>query len=349
MLFNYIILSCCTKFQEDRSTSAVFHLLKGKRSIQTVQDAHIYELNHFYGIYPTLSKHDFEVHVQQLIKNNDLALKGDNTAIVTRKGENWINQEAINVSGCYFHGMEYSRYAPVFWQRLLLMIQTMTNSKRHHFNFIPVIDKTEITDWVRKQYRLWKYDTSLFLNKLYSELFHLLNQFDTTEASIFVDSLTGYNHYGMSSFQIAERYGLEQVDVPLIRTSTIHRMLMLISQNEQHTPLLKHFLQDLTHEAKVTNSANKTKQFMAKGYSAENIASIRQLKLNTIYDHMVEIALYDKAFPLGHYVTPDIQAQIRAAIAAADSYKLKDIKQHVSASISYFQIRLVLATDKITW
>lgn len=268
---------------------------------------------------------------------------------MTSRGENWINQVAINASGCYFHGMEYSRYAPVFWQRLLLMIQTMTNSNRHHFNFIPVIDKTEITNWVKKQYRLWKYDTSSFLNKLYSELFQLLEQFDTKEASIFVDSLTGYNHYGMSSFQIAEHYGVEKVDVPLIRTSIIHRLLMLISQNEQYTPLLGQFLQDLTHEAKITNSAKKTKQFMTKGYSAENIASLRQLKLNTIYDHMVEIALYDKAFPLEYYVASDVQAEIRAAIAATESYKLKDIKQNVTASISYFQIRLVLATDKITW
>ncbi|ALX47981.1 helix-turn-helix domain-containing protein [Lentibacillus amyloliquefaciens] len=348
MLFNYIILSCCSKFRGDRSTSAVFHLLKGKRSIQTVQDAHIYELNHFYGIYPTLLKQDFDARIHHLIKNDTLLLSQENTAIPTSKGNSWLKQHAGNIPDHYFNGMEYCRHAPVFWERLILMIQTMTNSKQHYFNFIPVIDKTAVTEWVKKQYHLWKNNKSSFLNQLYGELFQLLEHFHKKEANIFVDSLTGYNHYGMSSFQLAERYGLEKVDVPLIRTSLIHRMLMLISQNESMNPLFMQFLQDLPDEAKLTNSANKTKNFMDRGYAAEDIAAIRRLKLNTIYDHMVEIALYDTFFPLGQYVNPDEQDEIRTAIKKTNSYKLKDIKQNADETISYFQIRLVLATDKIT-
>ncbi|QKY69225.1 helix-turn-helix domain-containing protein [Lentibacillus sp. CBA3610] len=346
MLLDYIIISCCSKFREGRSISAVYHLLKGKRSIQTVQDSHIYDLKHFYGIYQTLHKQDFDEYIQKLFKHNLLVLKGDNVVLPTDRGMNWINEPAENVPVRYFNGMEYNRKAPVFWERLLLSVQTMTNSRSNSFNFIPVIDKPDVMAWVKSYYRQWRNHQTAFLSQLYSELSQLLQLFWEKEASLFVDSLTGYKHYGMSSFQLAEHYGLRQIDIPLIRTAIIHRMLAIITQDTAAYPLFAQFLRDLPEEAKLTNSANKTKKFLERNYSAEDIAAIRHLKLNTIYDHMVEIALYDESFPLGQYVTSTEQEEIRTAINSTKSYKLKEIKHEISETISYFQIRLVLATEK---
>lgn len=346
MLFNYIIITCCSKFRGDRSISAIYHLLKGKRSIQTVQDSHIYDLKHFYGVYQTLHKQDFDEQILNLVKNNWLKPMEDNKALPTDKGHNWINQHGKNVSANYFNGMEYYRKVPVFWERLLLTIQTMTNSRNNHFTFIPVSDNPVITGWVKKQYHQWSSHETAFLNQLYSELSQLLHLFWEKEANIFVDTLTGYNHYGMSTFQLAEHYDLGQIDIPLIKTAIFHRMLAIINQNSKTYPLFAQFLQDLPEETKLTKSANKTRELLDRQYSAEDIASIRRLKLNTIYDHMVEMALYDVLFPLEQYVTLDEQAEIRTAINKTTSYKLKDIKQEVNETISYFQIRLVLAAEK---
>ncbi|HLS08602.1 helix-turn-helix domain-containing protein [Lentibacillus sp.] len=348
MLFDYIVISCCSRFREGRSISAIYHLLKGRRSIQTVQDAHIYQLKHFYGIYPGLQKQHFDKQIHKLVEDNRLVLNNDLTAVLTDFGQNWLHKHRGNVTVQYFNGMDYYQKATVFWERLLLLIQTMTNSIKHHFHFIPVIDKPIITSWVRKQYHQLRPHQTVFLNRLYGELHHLLQCFSGMEANIFVDSLTGYHHYGMSSFQIAYHYRLKQIDVPLAKTAMVHRMLFIIGQNEATYPLLANFLRELPHESRITNSASKTKELLEKQYSAEEIAEARHLKLNTIYDHMVEIALYDDCFPLETYVLPDEQAEIMAAARKTSSYKLKDIKQEVSETISYFQIRLVLAVKKIS-
>ncbi|SFA73294.1 Uncharacterized protein YpbB [Lentibacillus halodurans] len=348
MLFNYIVISCCSRFEEERSISAIYHLLKGKRSIQTVQDSHTYQLNHFYGIYPSLHKQDFDEQIHELIQRNLIVLNNDNAASPTEMGDNWIRKQEGNVSAQHFNGMAYYKKAAVFWERLLLLIQTMTNSKKNHFHFIPVIDKPPITDWVKGQYHQWRNHQTVFLNQLYKELYEILQHFSEMEARIFVDSLTGYKHFGMSSFQLADHYGLKQIDIPLVKTAITHHMLSLINQHPKTYPLFARFLTALPQEARITNSASKTKEFLDMQYTAEEIAVKRHLKLNTIYDHLIEIALYDESFPLEHYVNPDDHAEILAAINNTSSYKLKDIKQEISETISYFQIRLVLAAGKIS-
>ncbi|HLR63187.1 MAG TPA: helix-turn-helix domain-containing protein [Lentibacillus sp.] len=348
MLFDYIIMSCCSRFKDGRSISAVYHLLKGKRSIQTVQDSHIYQLNRFYGIYPSLQKRDFEEHIHQLADEDMLLLNNTNAAMTTVRGENWLREQKKHVPVNYFNGMEYYQKASIFLERLLLLIQTMTNSKKNNFHFIPVVDKRIATNWVKRQYYQTHRFQANFLNQLYEELYQLLKCFSEMEANIFVDSLTGYNHYGMSSFQIADHYEMKQLDVPLVRTAIVHHMLTIISRNTAAYPLFTRFLQDLPQEMRITSSAGKTKELLDRHYSAEDIAIMRQLKLNTIYDHVVEIALYDENFPIEAYVTAGEQAEIKGAVKNISSFKLKAIKQEVNETISYFQIRLVLAVEKIS-
>src|SRR5699024_1045731 len=93
---------------------------------------------------------------------------------------------------------------------------------------------------------------------------------------------------------------------------------------------------------KISASANHTYQLLRKGYPIEKIAQMRQLKENTICDHIVEISLHVSSFSITKYVNQDVQDQIIRAIELTKSYKLKDIKGKLSEDISYFQIRLVL-------
>ncbi|GAB4073553.1 helix-turn-helix domain-containing protein [Barrientosiimonas marina] len=347
MLFKAVVLTCFETFLDGRSVSAVYHLLTGKKSIQTVQDAHIYQLNHFYGIYPALRKETFDNQLRKMVQEGFLILRPDNTALPAKKSKEQIDSVTDSVMQS-FRGQAYHRQTLVFWERLLLIIQTMTNSRMNYFHFIPIIDKRDVTDWVKKQYKQWKAQESIFLQKLYGELFHMLQFLSKRDAGIFVDSLTGYGHYGLSRFQLADRYQLEQIDVPLVRTGILHYLMTLIEQNPRAYPLLGQLFFDLPQTTTLTNSASKTKALLDKQYTTQQIASVRHLKLNTIYDHMVEIALYDDTFPLDDYVSPEEHAEIRTAIEGSASFKLKAIKEQVRETISYFQIRLVMAADSLS-
>ncbi|MGP4107402.1 helix-turn-helix domain-containing protein [Virgibacillus sp. L01] len=348
MSFDRIVISCCSQFKSGRSVPAIYHLLKGKKSIQTVQDAHIYKLDNFYGVYRSLRKYNFDERIDKLLAEGLIYLDDDSSAIPTPLGNDWLQKNSSNIPLHYFNGMKYTGSATLFFERLVLLVQTITNSGNNNLNFIPVVDKPMVTNWVKKQYYVIKQNQFNFLHQLYDELYSLLNCFHEQEAGMFVDSLTGFKHYGMSSYQLAANYNLKLIDIPLALTGIIHYMLFMIEQNSSEYPLLLSIKDDLPKASQTSKSATKTKELLNRLYTPDEIAVIRNLKLNTIYDHLVEIALYDKQFPLEKYINKQAQQDILNAVGKLKSYKLKEIKQEISKEISYFQIRLVLAVENIT-
>ncbi len=102
-------------------------------------------------------------------------------------------------------------------------------------------------------------------------------------------------------------------------------------------------LYSLAKQGVLTQSAARTYHLVKKGYQIDKISKVRHLKYNTIEDHIVEIALYDRTFDIQTYVDENIQHQIMSALNEAKTNKLKEIKGRISGTATYFQIRLVLA------
>lgn len=347
MLFEGIVLKCSLRIQTERTSSAIFHLLKGKRSIQTVQDLHIYQLDSFYGIYKLLTKQTFDLKIEKLI-NNKLLEKDtsqDGVFIPTASAPEWLEENKDRLPFDYFNGLKYAETADIFFDRLLLLIQTVTNCQKQHYTFIPVVDQNEVGNWVKMIYKKTKGAELKLLSAIYHELHRLLLRFSEQEASMFVDRLTGHKYYGMSKEQLAAKYGIDKQDVTLLLTGISQSIVSIVHKEKAVYPLLSFLVKDISSTTLITNSAHTTFKLLKKGYTVDQIVQMRQLKENTIYDHIVEIALYNAMFPIRNYVTEEKQREIINAIHKTKSYKLKHIKQSVCQDISYFQIRLVLARE----
>ena len=96
-------------------------------------------------------------------------------------------------------------------------------------------------------------------------------------------------------------------------------------------------------EKSYTVTTDKTFRLLEKGFSLEQIAQIRQLKLSTIEDHLVEISLHDHSFLLDEYVKKEHRVEIEKAVQKLKTKQLKKLKEFLNnENISYFHIRLVL-------
>lgn len=336
MIFESIILTCLNRINGERTSSSVYHLLKGKRSIQTLQDARIFQIENFYGIHKNLSKQHYDKFIQLCLERNWIRKCADDTYLVINDSEisatNWLKK---------FNGMRYVDKTDVFYKRLLLLIQTLTNTKQNNLSFIPIIDDYRIEKWVKKVYQKLRGKEAKFLERIHSELEKILSNLTATEASLFVDRLTTYNHYGLSIAQLSTLYKMEKDDIFLQMTSILHQLLNLIEVGDY--PILASIIKDVDSRKHITLSANKTYQLLLEGYSIDYIARIRNLKRNTIYDHIVEIALYNNDFTIDQYVSKSLQTEIIDAIHKTNSFKLKDIKEYILSDVTYFQIRLVMA------
>ncbi|WP_430785494.1 helix-turn-helix domain-containing protein [Virgibacillus flavescens] len=344
MLLEGVILKSSLQFNQNRTSSAIYHLLTGKKSIQTVQDAHIYQLKKFYGIYRSLYMKDFDKALNKLHAAGLLIIAEDKSIIVTPSGINWLNNHYEKLKLNYFNGIFYHASSQVFYDRLLLLVQTLSNSCNKHYSFIPIIDNPTISNWVRAVYSRLGMKRENYFSKLYEDLQNLLVNLTDEEASIYVDRLTGYNQYGMSKDQLAHFYQKEKLDISILLERINHTILHIIHQNPKQYPAIKLILIDLTNKQFITNSARQTYQLLMENYSLSEIGEKRRLKKNTVYDHVVEVALFTHDFPVSKYVSEAHQEQILEAVKLDKTYKLKTIKENVEPNISYFQIRLMLAT-----
>ncbi|WP_217585407.1 helix-turn-helix domain-containing protein [Lentibacillus saliphilus] len=332
-------MTCSVAMREHRSTSAIFNIMTGKKSIQTVQDVHIYQLGTFYGVYKELQKYAFDQTVTTMMNNQWLRQIDAHTMTPTHLGEKWLQQTSLNLQ--HFNGLAYSNVEPVFSSRLLLLIQTLTNTAQGHYSFIPVEDDRYITQWVKSVFKQINKPHQA-LKAIYDELYDILNTLTELEASLFVDRLTGYQHYGMSTPQLAHKYHLDIHTVKLLLKKVHHQIMRQVSEGH-HYPTLSMIRADLQQSNMITQSAKQTYALLKKQYTLEQIALIRQLKLNTIYDHLVEIVYVDANMSLEPYVSNQTEQEIIEAIYETQSFRLKEIKQRVHSDVSYFQIRLVLA------
>lgn len=346
LLLRGIIIKCSMHIEDERSINATYHLLTGKRSIQTVQDTHMYELDRFFGILNGLNKTHFDQIIQELIHERLLVLTSTNTCKPTKKGIDWLDENQSSLPFTYFKGLTYHAIDHIFLDRLILLVQVLTNKKMNHTRYIPVIDKQVITNWLKSFYRQIKTNIDVQLTLTYQELHRLFQHFPENEATMFVDRLTGYDHYGMSIPQLARTYHMSEDHIRLLFIGISHQMLDLIQQNPNQYPLLLQVIEDLPTGGFMTQSAHQTYELLKRGYTTDEIVRKRRLKINTIYDHIVEIALYDNSFSIDPYVSVQKRIEIMKAIRQTKSSKLKTIKDELTDDTSYFQIRLVLAFIK---
>src|SRR5699024_10604664 len=134
--------------KEERTLYSIFYLLKGKRSIQTVQDAHLYNLTSYYGIYKKLSLHEYDVILQNLLNEKKINYNDTtHTYSITKKGESYIREG--NHSRMFFLGMSYNNAAPIFYKRILLFIQVWSNSIQLNQRYMPIIEDVQTENFIK--------------------------------------------------------------------------------------------------------------------------------------------------------------------------------------------------------
>ncbi|SDN38160.1 helix-turn-helix domain-containing protein [Alkalicoccus daliensis] len=339
-----LILNVLNLLRGERSLSGAIHILKGKRSAQTIQDISLYNLEKWAAALKLHSYTDINkigVHLY----NRELIVDQGKQTLVTNKGKEIINKAAPLLDNINFQGRKYewNNEAENFWRRLSLLIQTVSYVKAGQYQFIPVLSEYQDKNIVKQLLR--SHSAEQIVSELEPWLYHILNQYDEKDAHIFVDRLSGYNYHGATLKQLAAKEGGE-LAVYLKFRSMLHFFL----ENQHQAPGIFHQLFPLQSKDKaLTKTAIETRFLVNKGYAKEEIAAVRSLKTSTIEDHLVELAMYDNNFPYQAYIEANVLDRILKMINAYDKVDgLKQIREKLNREIDYFEIRLAMAL-KYNW
>lgn len=342
-----LLLYCLNRISGQRSIYGIYHILKGKKSSQTIQDAKLFQLTHLFSVLKGLSRHNIETDINHLLQGKFLIQKSTDHYLLTEAGVKALRQFKINKQiPRDVNGWEYGVTAELLWERLSLVIQSMSYLMAKKNKFIPVTRNPEVLRWAKQILGVSADERKRLTSSLYRELGAFLESRSEIEANLFALRLTGSHRVGLTILQAARLSDIDVDEASLLFQSTLHSMVKTLIDRPHQFPVLATFIDDVKQSPFLTKSTEITYRMLKQGASLELIAKKRNLKRSTIEDHLVELALNISDFPIDPYVFAETQQEIIETAKKLQTKRLKEIKLALSQEVSYFSIRLTLAKGR---
>ncbi|MEC3884701.1 helix-turn-helix domain-containing protein [Halobacillus sp. HZG1] len=341
-MFVHLVLTCVDRLRGERTVSGIYHLLTGKRSSQTLQDAKGYELDPLFGVYPSLKRESLEKQINILVHNGFIQLNEQSFPSITSEGTRQLSSFPVHELQ-YFEGMVWHDVVPTFVKRVYLLLQAMANSNAGIHHYVPIVDDFGTQNWVRKVHQQFQDKLPKMGESLYEEIHHLLKKHPSLQAELFVHRLTGGGVIGMTIEQLTREFELYREDVEIMLQHTYYYLFLESKRDKARYPVLHLCTKGLDATHLITRSARKTYQYIEQGLSMQEIMNIRRLKKSTIQDHIVESALIIPDFSIASFLSEVDVREINKMGSQLDTKKLKQIHEALDGKYDYFELRLALA------
>ncbi|WP_153732197.1 helix-turn-helix domain-containing protein [Sporosarcina obsidiansis] len=340
MVFISLLLTMFQRLHGERSAQGVYHILRGKKSGQTLQDIENYQLKSFYALLPNLPIHDYQQVIEGMSADGFIQIE-DRVVYVTAKGLKKIPNKPWR-----FNGWEYRGREREFFKRLALTVQTLSYLRVGQTMFTPIQKELHIQLFVKEYIRSQSISVNRLSEELRQELEWIMTegQLSDEQCDIFSYRLTGQQLTAFTWEQLSETLKLPVMTIQLSYLESLHIVLDFI-ENGEKTPLLKSLAVGCRVETYLTHSAERTRKLFQQGYSIEQIASLRSLKLSTIEDHLVEMAANFNVFPYEEFITNEQIEKVWQTIDQLETKRLRLLKEHF-VELSYFQLRLIMIHGK---
>ena len=167
-----VILECLHKINGERTVYSIYHLLAGKKSSQTIQDAHLFQLTHLFKTYPGLKRRDFDSTINIIHKKNYLNFLDDpQKCQLTDQGQQalhtFFKQRPLPQ---YINGWKYQDASIQLWKRLTLVIQAASHLVQESNRYYPVQRDPDIYLWARHFLKSYQGSRDDLSRNLYQEL-----------------------------------------------------------------------------------------------------------------------------------------------------------------------------------
>lgn len=338
-----IILFLIQRYKGERTIQGIMYLLKGKQSAQIIQDSHFYHVTSFFGLFHFLTHQN----MQEII--NGLEFKGyithyeKNIYLVNKNGQSYLESQNLQFKEFkYLNGLRFSSIQKIFWKRFSLFFQTVSNLNMNLKYFRAVIQEPDIQEWVKNEVLNFRGNKNEIINHFYEELHGILKKLSDEEALLFVNRLSGAKSYGMTYEQIATENKESVEKIYLKSIDILHHLITILNEHKIDYPFLSKFING-ENSTNITTTSVETKRLFNDGKTIQEIAAIRQLKVSTIEDHIVENVLSNEQFPIEQFITTQQFTLIKNKINELNTRKLKIIKEALLHEVTYFQIRITLA------
>ncbi|MET3727970.1 uncharacterized protein YpbB [Fictibacillus halophilus] len=320
-------------------------MVTGKKTAQSLSDSQWFGIERYYAAFKGMAHDTFTASIESLVKEKYMKALEEHVYILTEKGEQVLRSESGRLSSLnHLNGLKYASIETSCWQVITLYVQALSNSLYGHSNYSPVIRDFSVIQKVKSVFPKTESERKIQAEKLYQELSQVLLEHDSVSAQLFVKKLSGYNRIGSTFEQLSRIEGASQEEIVLRFRAVLHSLIHKIAYEKINFPMLHSLIGSFTEAPALTKSASLTYRMLTNNKSLEEIMNVRNLKISTLEDHLVEIAREVHDFPITPYINDKEFLKVKHFYTKTNETKLRPFKD-AFPHLSYFQIRLVLAKE----
>lgn len=283
MDFYQLFILSCFKEAKPMRTSTLYHLLKGKRTSSILTYGYFYDVLKYFSLLPKLKETTYNQIISDLKTNNYLLENKDGLSVISEKGLAQFNEENFPETS-NLQQMVYYKWDLAFFERIVFTTQVLSEKAYLEKQYLPI----ETNLFKQQRLKIWlskkKKDVVI---RFYYEWDKLVDCLPIDGQELILKQLVGHNHRGQTLQQISEDKTKHPLYLYLEFKNYWHLLITEIIENSNNYPLFTSILIEEKTFVK-EDSSQKTSELVLKGYSIEEIARVRNLKISTVTDHLIE-------------------------------------------------------------
>ena len=337
---------CLSRLKEERTVYSALHIISGKKTSQTIQDCHLFGLSAFFRTSPHLTREAFDSCISRLAESGYIRMKdAKGNYALDSSGEAALRDFSLSERlPKHVNGFLYQD-SPIMWQRFSLLFQVLSNGVHQNKSYLPIQRDLAVQKWLKRFLYGRAKDFTSLAKEFHDELEQILAELPELNAQVLMMRVSGYHRIGYSIEQISKKMDGDVWKVHYLFLDAFHYLLSRALSSPEAFPLLSEVAaeEEKQQSSTLTRSSSATLRYLKKGYGIEDIMKARNLKRNTIEDHIVEISLHIPGFNIEPYIDDALLKHIRSLVRELDTKQLKVLKKNLPEEVTYFQIRLALA------
>ena len=343
----FIILALVKRLNGLRSKTGIIRLLLGSYAKQTLQDTFFFRLTVFYGLFDGLDSKIIDKSIQTLILKGYLSDEKEKIKL-TELGEHnlsFLENQFIffTIQDSEITSIVDRKTKKRVKDRLVLLVQVLSNLSQDQKNFVPIIEEIDAQEWVKRH--LLPYDSikiARLTSTLHQELDKLSIYYDEIEKQLLLFRFSGKHRTAFSWDQLKVHLELDKDELLIRYNLLLHKFIHVVCKRPEDFPLLYQLFYENNSIGYLSDSSRQTWVLIKNGKNVNEISRIRKIKESTIYDHLMEIIMFNPAFDISPFVEAWKEEEVTLLFQKWGVRSLGEYKANVHQEIGYAEIKLIL-------
>ncbi|MCT1925880.1 helix-turn-helix domain-containing protein [Staphylococcus pasteuri] len=293
-----------------KTNKSIYNILMGKKSHQTFFDACSQQLLSLYHSLPRLKYPSFERYLNELDIYDAL--------YEIKMHPRFTYDSLIKTFNC-----------------IQLLIQTVSQSQHQAYKFVPVAQQTYIQQRVKDIYKLIR--EQQLETQVYNEIHQLFDKLASKNDHIYLHYyLQGYEEPMYTRQQVSLIESISQEELFELEMNQLVDLMYELENNNDYPTLHQTIILPT-----LLNKTKMTYRQIQQGQSPQEIATIQNVKINTIEDHLLELFIKGYMHDYETFIDLSEKDIFINYYSSNIGLKLREYKQQFS-KLSYFQIKLMI-------